>query len=253
MNLVSNAVEAMPRGGRIVVSTSRCYVDRPVAGYDHIKEGDYVTLMVADTGTGISPDDIDKIFEPFYTKKKMGRSGTGLGMAVVWGTVKDHQGFIDVQSTEGEGSTFKLYFPVTRNVSVVDRSKLRAEDYTGSGESILIVDDVEQQREVASEMLKQLGYRVFSVSSGEEAVAYLKEHEADLLLPDMIMDPGMDGLETYRKIIEIHPGQRVVITSGFSETERVKKAQRLGVGSYLKKPFLMEKLGMAVKAELRTA
>ena len=253
MNLVSNALEATPRGGRVVVSTRRCYMDRPVAGYDHIKEGDYVKLMVADTGMGIAPDDIEKIFEPFYTKKKMGRSGTGLGMAVVWGTVKDHQGFIDVQSTEGEGSTFTLYFPVTRNVSVADSSKPRAGDYTGSGELILIVDDVEQQREVASEMLKQLGYRAVSVSSGEEAVAYLKAHEVDLLLLDMIMGPGMDGLETYRKIIEIHPGQRAVIASGFSETARVKAAQRLGVGRYLKKPFLLEKLGMAVKAELRGA
>ena len=250
MNLLSNAVEAMPRGGRIVVSTDQCYMDRPVAGYDHIKEGDYVTLTVADTGTGISPDDIDKIFEPFYTKKKMGRSGTGLGMAVVWGTVKDHKGFIDVQSTEGEGTTFKLYFPVTRNISAVDGSEIRTEDYAGGGELILVVDDMEQQREVAAGMLKQLGYRVSSVSSGEEAVTYLKEHDADLLLLDMIMDPGMDGLDTYRKIIEMHPGQKAVIASGFSETDRVREAQRLGAGKYLKKPFLMEKLGIAVKSEL---
>ena len=250
MNLLSNAVEAMPRGGRIVVSTDQCYMDRPVAGYDDIKEGDYVMLTVADTGTGISPDDIDKIFEPFYTKKKMGRSGTGLGMAVVWGTVKDHKGFIDVQSIEGEGTTFKLYFPVTRNVSAIDGSEIRAEDYAGEGELILVVDDMEQQREVAAGMLKQLGYRVYSVSSGEEAVTYFKEHEADLLLLDMIMDPGMDGLDTYRKIIEMHPGQKAVIASGFSETDRVREAQRLGAGNYLKKPFLMEKLGIAVKSEL---
>jgi len=250
MNLVSNAVEAMPQGGRIVVSTDQCYMDRPVAGYDHIEEGDYVTLSVADTGTGISPDDIDKIFEPFYTKKKMGRSGTGLGMAVVWGTVKDHKGFIDVQSKEGEGTTFKLYFPVTREVSVMDASKAPVEDYAGGGELILVIDDVEQQREVAAGMLIQLGYEVFSVSSGEEALAYLKDHKVDLLLLDMIMDPGMDGMDTYRKIIEMHPGQKAVIASGFSETDRVKKAQHLGAGSYIKKPFLIEKLGMVVKAEL---
>ena len=180
----------------------------------------------------------------------MGRSGTGLGMAVVWGTVKDHKGFIDVQSTEGKGTTFKLYFPVVRNTWAVDGEKVRVADYAGNGELILVIDDVEQQREVAVGMLKQLGYSVFSVSSGEEAVAYLKEHEADLLLLDMIMDPGMDGLETYRNIIKRHPGQRAVIASGFSETERVKEAQRLGAGHYLKKPFLIEKLGMAVKAEL---
>jgi len=251
MNLVSNAVEAMPRkGGRIIVSTDQCYMDRPVAGYDHINEGDYVTLSIADTGTGISPNDIDKIFEPFYTRKKMGRSGTGLGMAVVWGTVKDHKGFIDVQSREGEGTTFKLYFPVTREASVVETSKVPVIDYAGGGEQILVIDDVEQQREVAAGMLKQLGYEVSSVSSGEEAIEFLKDHKVDLLLLDMIMDPGMDGLETYRKVIEMYPGQRAVIASGFSETDRVRNAQLLGAGTYIKKPFLMEKLCMAIKAEL---
>ena len=239
MNLVSNAVEAMPRkGGRIIVSTDQCYMDRPVAGYDHINEGDYVTLSIADTGTGISPNDIDKIFEPFYTRKKMGRSGTGLGMAVVWGTVKDHKGFIDVQSREGEGTTFKLYFPVTREASVVETSKVPVIDYAGGGEQILVIDDVEQQREVAAGMLKQLGYEVSSVSSGEEAIEFLKDHKVDLLLLDMIMDPGMDGLETYRKgQIEMYPGQRAVIASGFSETDRVRNAQLLGAGTYIKKPF----------------
>ena len=250
MNLVSNAVEAMPEGGRVVLSTGQEYVDRPVAGYDHVKEGDYITLSVSDTGTGISPEHIDKIFEPFYTKKIMGRSGTGLGMAVVWGTVKDHNGFIDVQSREGEGTTFKLYFPVTREASVTDISKVCVEDYRGEGELILVIDDVAQQREVASGMLTQLGYEVHSVSSGEAAFEYLKDHKADLLVLDMIMDQGMDGLETYRKITELHPHQKALIASGFSETDRVKEAQRLGAGRYIKKPFLMETLGMAVMAEL---
>ncbi len=251
MNLISNAVEAMPQGGRIIVSTEHRYIDRPVEGYDHIKEGDYVTLSVSDNGTGISPDDIGKIFEPFYTKKKMGRSGgTGLGMAVVWGTVKDHKGFIDAQSAEGKGSTFKLYFPATREAPTADAPEIRVEDYAGMGESILVIDDVKQQREIASQMLKQLGYRVFSVSSGEEAVVFLKDQKVDLLLLDMIMDPGMDGLDTYRKIIEINPGQKAVIASGFSETDRVREAQRLGVGTYIRKPLLMEKLGMAIRREL---
>ena len=250
MNLIYNAVEAMPQGGRIVVSTTHQYLDRPVAGYDHIQEGDYVTLSVSDTGTGISSDDMEKIFEPFYTKKKMGRSGTGLGMAVVWGTVKDHQGFIDVQSTEGTGTTFNLYFPVTRETPAADAPEVRVADYAGTGESILIIDDVKEQREVSSGILKQLGYKVFSVSSGEEAVAFLKDRKVDLLLLDMIMDPGMDGLDTYRKIIDTHPGQKAVITSGFSETDRVKEAQRLGVSACLKKPFLMEKVGLVIRKAL---
>ena len=134
MNLVSNAAEAMPEGGELTVSTENQYIDRPIIGYDDVKEGDYVVLTISDTGTGIAPEDMEKIFEPFYTKKKMGRSGTGLGMAVVWGTVKDHNGYINVQSTEGKGTTFTLYFPVTRK-SVEDRSEAALKDYMGKRRS----------------------------------------------------------------------------------------------------------------------
>ena len=250
MNLISNAAEAVLGGGNIVVSTVNRYIDRPVKGYEDVLEGDYVVLTVTDPGVGISADDIKKIFEPFYTKKKMGRSGTGLGMSVVWGTVKDHHGYIDVESREGEGTTFTLYFPATRKAKGRDEPPLSIEDYRGRGESILIVDDVEQQREIASEMLKGLGYSVAAVSSGEEAVEYLKTNPVDLLVLDMIMDPGMDGLETYRRIIQFRPGQKAVIASGFSETERVREAQRLGAGAYVKKPFLSAKIGPAMRAEL---
>jgi CheY-like chemotaxis protein len=223
----------------------------PIRGYDDVKEGDYVVLTVSDTGTGISPDDIKKIFEPFYTKKKMGRSGTGLGMAVVWGTVKDHNGYIDVESTEGKGTTFTLYFPATREELPADKSHLVIGAYSGDGESILVIDDVEEQRNIASGMLKELGYSVVSVSSGEEGVEYLKTNEVDLLVLDMIMDPGMDGLDTYRKILEIHPGQKAIIASGFSETGRVKEVLSLGAGAYIRKPFLLEKMGLAIKEELK--
>ena len=250
MNLVSNAAEAMPDGGKLTVSTENRYIDRPIRGYDDVKEGDYVVLTIADTGTGISPDDIEKIFEPFYTKKKMGRSGTGLGMAVVWGTVKDHKGYVDVQSTGGKGTTFTLYFPVTRKQLREDKSHLAIESYSGNGESILIVDDVEEQRQIASGMLRELGYSVVSISSGEEAVEYLRTDKVDLLLLDMIMDPGMDGLDTYKRIIELHSGQKAIIASGFSETDRVKELQNLGAGVYIEKPFLVEKIGLAIKEEL---
>ena len=250
MNLVSNAVEAMPEGGRLTISTENRYIDRPIRGYDDVAEGDYVVLIITDTGTGISPDDIEKIFEPFYTKKEMGRSGTGLGMAVVWGMVKDHNGYIDVQSIEGKGTTFTLYFPATREKLSTDKSRLAVDSYSGHGESILIVDDVEEQRKIASGMLKELGYSVVSVSSGEEAVEYLKTKKVDLLVLDMIMDPGMDGLDTYKNIIEMNPGQKAIIASGFSETDRVKELQNLGAGRYIRKPFLLEKIGLAVKEEL---
>ena len=250
MNLVSNAAEAMTDGGSIRISSENRYIDRPINGYEDVAEGEYVTLTVADTGIGISSEDIGRIFEPFYTKKKMGRSGTGLGMAVVWGTVKDHNGYIDVQSTEGEGTTFTLHFPATRKQSSQDESILSIQDYMGEGESILIVDDVKEQREIASSILKKLGYAPHSVSSGEEAVEYVKKNSPDLLILDMIMNPGMDGFDTYRKILELHPGQRAIIASGFSETARVKEARKIGAGAYVKKPYSLEDIGLTVRAQL---
>jgi len=250
MNLTSNAAEAMLEGGTISISTENRYIDKPIRGYDSIEEGDYVILAVSDTGAGIIPTDMERIFEPFYTKKVMGRSGTGLGMSVVWGTVKDHEGYIDIETTEGKGTTFTLYFPVTRKELGKDKSLVPIEDYMGKGESILVIDDVEEQREIASKMLKKLGYSFTTVSSGEDAVDYLKENSADLLILDMIMEPGIDGLETYERIIELHPGQKALIVSGFSETKRVKKAQKLGAGAYVKKPFLLQKIGIAVRDEL---
>jgi len=250
MNLVSNAAEAMKEGGTIFLSTENRYIDRPIRGSDQVEEGDYVILSVCDTGVGIPPEDIDRIFEPFYTKKKIGRSGTGLGMAVVWGTVKDHKGYIDVQSSEGKGTTFTLYFPATRQGRAKEKPLVSIEDYRGKGESILVVDDVREQRDIASTILSELGYSVSAVSSGEEAVEYLKDRSVDLLILDMIMYPGIDGLDTYREILELHPHQKAIIASGFSETKRVKEAQRLGAATYIKKPYTLEKIGLAVKGEL---
>ncbi len=251
MNLVTNAAEAISNSGEITISTENRYVDKAINGYDEVKEGDYVMLTVSDTGVGISSQDLERIFEPFYTKKAMGRSGTGLGMAVVWGTVKDHKGYIDVKSIEGKGTCFTLYFPVIRQEMAVDEFVLSFEDIVGKGESILLVDDVEEQREIASRMLRKLGYSVVSVSSGEEAIDFMKNKSTDLLVLDMIMEPGIDGLDTYKKILEIRPGQKAIITSGFTETERVKEAQRLGVGAYVKKPYLLDKIGQVVKTELK--
>ena len=250
MNLVSNAAESMPDGGNVFISTKNKYIDKPIRGYDDIKEGDYVVMTVSDGGIGISSYDIEKIFEPFYTKKKMGRSGTGLGMAVVWGTVKDHKGYIDVLSTEGKGSTFSLYFPVTRNEIVRKEEAIIIEEYMGNGETILVVDDIKEQRVIASRILKRLGYSVATASGGEEAIVYMSDNSADLLVLDMIMDPGIDGLDTYRKILELHSDQKAIIASGFSETVRVREAQKLGAGKYIKKPYTLEKIGLAVKDEL---
>jgi PAS domain S-box-containing protein len=250
MNLVSNAAEAMPHGGLVSIRSGNRYIDTPIKGYDHIKEGDYVALTISDTGIGIAETDIDRIFEPFYTKKAMGRSGTGLGMAVVWGTVKDHQGYIDVRSAEGKGTVFYLYLPACRQPSAHKKSKLSIEDYRGRGESVLVVDDIKEQRDIATGILTKLGYNVEAVSSGEEAVRYTQTKAADLVVLDMIMDPGIDGLETYKRILQHLPDQKAIIASGYSESERVKEAQRLGAGAYVKKPYLMEELALAIRIEL---
>jgi PAS domain S-box-containing protein len=249
-NLAANAGEAMARGGVLTIKTANQYLDKPIQGYEEVREGDYVVLSMSDTGEGIAAADLKRIFEPFYTKKVMGRSGTGLGLAVVMGTVKDHKGYINVHSVEDRGSTFALYFPVSRGKISADVVTVDVSSYTGKGEAILIVDDVKEQRDLATEMLRNLNYTVMSVSSGEEAVAYLQEHHADLVVLDMIMDPGMDGLDTYRSILQIHPKQKAVIVSGFSETNRVNAAQALGAGTYVKKPYIVEKLGLAVRKEL---
>jgi PAS domain S-box-containing protein len=249
-NLVSNAAEAMPKGGFVTITTCNRYLDKPIQGYDEVKEGDYVVLSVSDTGEGILPADMKRIFEPFYTKKVMGRSGTGLGLAVVWGTVKDHNGYINVQSEKGKGSTFTLYFQVTREEIPDDRIRVSLSEYIGSGESIMVVDDVKEQRELATEMLRKLNYMVSSVGSGEEALEFLKDDEVDLVVLDMIMDPGMDGLDTYREILAVKPGQKAIIVSGYSETDRVSEAQALGAGEYVRKPYLLESMGLAVRKEL---
>jgi len=208
MNLIVNASEAIEGKGTVAVSTINRYLDQPLKGYEDVRIGEYVVLAISDDGSGISPQDLERIFEPFYTKKVMGRSGTGLGMAVVWGSVKDHGGYIDVQSHEEKGTVFTLYFPANRGDLPGEKLTVSIEDCRGHGESVLVVDDVEEQRKIASGMLRELGYSVVSVSSGEEAVQYLKTNNADLLLLDMIMDPGMDGFDTYKKIIELHPGQK---------------------------------------------
>jgi signal transduction histidine kinase len=250
MNLLTNALEAMPEGGLVTVKTRNRNLDSPVHGYDDVREGDYVLLSVSDTGEGIADADIKHIFEPFYTKKVMGRSGTGLGLAVVWGTVKDHNGYIDIQSEKGKGTTMTLYFPVTRDEMAPIPAAIPLSDYTGKDETILVVDDIKEQRELAARMLAKLNYKVSTVAGGEEAVEYLKSHRVDLMVLDMIMHPGMDGLDTYQRILEIHPKQKAVIVSGFSESDRVQAAQALGAGAYVRKPYVIEKLGMAVRKEL---
>jgi nitrogen-specific signal transduction histidine kinase/CheY-like chemotaxis protein len=251
MNLVSNAAEAMPDGGDISIVTENNYVDSSKIHSTRVPDGYYVCLTVSDNGVGISQKDIDKIFEPFYTKKVMGRSGTGLGLAVVWGTVMDHHGVINVTSDGKTGTQFELFFPVLEDAFLFTSNEPLRKVQKGNGESILLVDDIEEQRMIATDILLELGYTVSAVSSGEEAISRLSQTSFDLVILDMLMPPGMDGLTTYEEILKISPGQKAIIASGYAETSRVKKALNLGVGQFVKKPYTIEDIGSAVRKELK--
>jgi len=249
MNLIINASEAIEGAGMVTISTVNRYLDEPLKGYEDVHQGEYAVLSVSDEGSGISQENLERIFEPFYTKKIMGRSGTGLGLAVVWNTVQDHKGYINVKSSD-KGTAFELYFPVTREEVATEEEKIPLEAYRGHGEKILVVDDEESQREIACGLLTKLGYNAEAVSSGEEAIEYLKGKSVDLIVLDMVMPKGINGRETYEEIIKIRPGQKAVIASGYAKTKHVDTAQRLGAGKYIKKPYTLQKIGVAVKEEL---
>jgi PAS domain S-box-containing protein len=249
MNLVINASEAIEGSGIVTISATNRYLDEPLRGYEDVRTGEYVMLSVSDSGLGIPHEDLERIFEPFYTRKTLGRSGTGLGLVVVWNTVRDHGGYINVKSSE-RGTIFELYFPVTREEATTLKDHISLEDYLGQGEEILVVDDEERQRVIACGILMRLGYGADAVSSGEEAIQYVKKHHLDLIVLDMIMPNGINGLETYEAVLKIRPGQKVIIASGYSRTKEVQIAQDLGAGEYIKKPYTLEKIAVAVKEEL---
>lgn len=249
MNLINNSSEAIDGAGKIAVRTTNTHLENPISTrYGEIKSGSYVVLSVHDNGKGIPVDVVNQIFEPFFSKKELGRSGTGLGLVVVLNTVQDHKGGINVISSE-KGSSFELYFPVSsekvkRKTPEEDIDKLR-----GKGETILVVDDELRQRDIATQLLDSFGYKVASVVSGHEAIAYVRQNRVDLVLLDMIMEQGMNGLNTYEEIIKIHPQQKAIIVSGFSENADVKKALYIGVGGLINKPYTKEQLARAVYDE----
>jgi len=250
LNLVLNALEAIKTQGEITISTANIYLDLPLKGYEELMTGEYVCLSVADNGPGIDSQELDRIFEPFYSSKFLGRSGTGLGLAIVWNTLQDHQGYINVKSTSA-GTTFDLYFPVSREKAKELLPQIHIDELKGSGEKILVIDDESSQRTIACKILGSLNYQVEAVSSGEEAIRYLKDNTADLLLLDMIMEPGINGRQAYEEIRKIHPTQKAIIASGFAETTEVKLTQAEGAGVFIKKPYSLEQLGLAVQEELK--
>ena len=253
MNLISNAAEAMSEGGPLTITTDHVCLEGPLPGHPEAASGEHIVLTVKDRGVGISAAERERIFDPFYTKKVMGRSGTGLGMTVVWGTVQDHGGHIKVDSQPGHGTCITIRFPATGGLKA-PRAKTESLDVIrGRGESILVVDDAPEQRDILCEMLDTLGYHPTAVSSGEAAAAHVEKNPPDLLILDMLMEPGLDGLETYKTICRRRPGQRAIIASGYSQSTRVREAQRMGVGQYVSKPYTLQKIGTAVRAELDRA
>ena len=247
MNLVINAFDAMPNGGKLKVKTSRTFLDRLRCGYTNIAKGEYVMLEVIDTGIGIDEKCLKHIFEPYYSKKKMGHSGSGLGLSVVYSILKDHRGYYDIFSRVGEGTEFVLYFPVYEGKETEKYCVIG--NYEGR-EKILVVDDVKDQRAIATELLASLGYKVSSASNGRKALDFLAENAVDIVILDMIMEDDFDGLDTYREILKLNPHQKAIIVSGYSATHRVNQAIKLGVGKYIKKPYTLNTLGKAVREEL---
>ncbi|MCI5221169.1 MAG: response regulator [Candidatus Electrothrix sp. AR4] len=252
MNLVNNAAEAIKDHGDVRITTSSEFLETPGAPRHKLAAGEYAVLRVQDNGSGIPAKDQERIFEPFYTKKTMGRSGTGLGLAVVWNTAQDHNGLVTVSSDDSRGSTFTLHFPLVSEETVMTPiPELALEELVGTG-IIMVVDDESQQLNLTGNMLELLGYETVLAASGEEALRQLEKGMVDLVLLDMIMHPGMNGRQTYEEISKLYPGQKALIVSGFSADGEVKRAQALGAGTFIKKPFNLRQLGIAIRAELKS-
>jgi len=250
-NLIQNAIEAMGEKGTLTILTENVYLEEPLKNYESVAVGEYIKVVIADTGHGIPENIQDKIFDPFFTTKKATRQrGSGLGLSVVHGIVKDHKGYIDLDSVIGKGTTFSLYFPICREIPSVHPD----EEIQGGAETVMVIDDDPLQIEVTTRIISRLGYTVLSARSGEEAVLLIKQRQAagpfpDLVILDMIME-GIDGAETYRQIKEINPAQKAMILSGYAESAKVDLAQSLGAGAYLRKPVGIEKLAKAIRQAL---
>ena len=249
MNLITNAVEAMSETGTLTIQTEQAFMESLPSGFQQIVPGNYVVFTTKDTGSGIAPEDISKIFEPYFSKKKMGQSGSGLGLSVVYGIVKDHNGYYDVRSELGQGTEFMLYFPV---LAVAPKAEVESAqpEAMGGTERILIVDDSESQRELAAEITREMGYDVESAENGRSAVALIRQKDFDLVVLDMIMEPDFDGLSTYREILRFKPAQRAIVVSGYSSTERVEEVLALGAAEFVHKPYAVEKLTRALRSAL---
>ncbi len=241
LNLCSNASDAMPGGGKIIIKTENAVIDENFTKLNAGSlRGDYVLLSIEDTGQGIDEKNINKIYEPFFTTKKVGQ-GTGLGLASVYGITKNHNGYITCESKLDQGTKFKIYLPALKHsTEVIKKEKVEIQKGT---ETILVVDDEQSIRKMASDTLKRFGYQVLLSSSGEEAIDLYKEANfgIDLVLLDINM-PGMGGFECYKKLKKLDSNAIVVIASGYLDQDEVQENLGAGVAGYIHKPYKLTEL-----------
>ena len=255
MNLAANARDAMPRGGKFVIATSmRSISDPAIASNPEARAGTFVCLTVSDTGCGMDPATLNRIFEPFFTTKEVGK-GTGLGLATVYGIIKQHQGWIEVESTVGRGTTLRVYFPASMTVTQpVSSSPSGDTKVRGGEETILVVEDEPALRELVTEILTLYGYRVLSAGSGVEALSVWERHraEVELLLTDMVMPEGISGRELGERLLKQTPDLKVIYTSGYSPGMSGKDFALLEGFNFLPKPYPPSRLAEVVRDCLDT-
>ncbi|HMK72203.1 MAG TPA: ATP-binding protein, partial [Myxococcaceae bacterium] len=249
MNLCINARDAMPEGGRLRVRTGNLGPGSELAVRARLPSGTRaVFLSVQDTGTGIQPRTLERIFEPFFTTKGPGR-GTGLGLAVVHGIVRQHEGQIEVESVPGAGSTFTVLLPAVEAEAQATPAGEAGALGAGSG-TVLVVEDEPSVRQGMSRMLERSGYRVLAAPDGEAAVFALEANAVDLVLLDAVL-PGLSALETYRGLEARRPGTKVILVSGYSEAMVDPELRREVSGPFLQKPFTLIELTECIRATLR--
>ncbi len=243
MNLIINARDAMPLGGKITFKTENTYIDKKYSSrFPEFKAGNYVKISIIDTGTGIPREVKEHIFEPFFTTKGVGK-GTGLGLATVYGIIKNHDGHINVYSEPGKGTVFNIYLPVSE-VKVIEKEEENL--IKGSG-TILLIDDEEVVRNVSANQLESLGYNVLTAADGTEAIDIYRSEAGsiNLVLLDMIM-PGMSGTDIYLALKEINPDVKILLISGFSQNGRATDLMEKGALGFIQKPFKMYELSKAI-------
>jgi PAS domain S-box-containing protein len=252
MNLCVNARDAMPEGGRLTISAQNVMLDDTYARMHlEAKPGSFVLIIVSDTGIGIPPEVIDRIYEPFFTTKEYGK-GTGLGLSTAVGIVKGHGGFMDVYSEVRKGTQFRIYLPAVGPGSTSFVEEKPHELPVGHGETVLVVDDEAAIREIARGTLHAFGYEVLTAGDGTEAVAlYARDREKiDVVLMDMMM-PYMDGPATLRALQRLQPNVRIIATSGLPTDAKNAELLHAGVKTFLPKPYTAEKLLFALAEALR--